>query len=115
MVRNYEIMYILRSSLSDVSQKIKSINQVLIENKIELIKTDELGLKDFAYKIENEKNGYYVVTKFLSEPNFLKTFEHFLRFDNDVLRYLITKDRCFEDNNGTTNDEDVNKEVEKND
>ena len=115
MIRNYEIMYILKSNLNDVSQKIKSINQILAENKIELIKTDELGLKDFAYKIKNEKNGYYVVTKFLSEPNFLKTFEHFLRFDNDVLRYLITKDHYSGDDIDNENKSNDDKKVEKND
>lgn len=110
-MRNYEIMYILRPSLGDAEQKkkIKSIDQMLIENKIKLIKTDELGLKDFAYEIKKEKNGYYVVTKFSSEPSFLNVFEHFLRFDNDILRYLIVKDRCF-DNKKNNNNDKIGKE-----
>ena len=112
MIRNYEIMYILKPELGDVGQKekVKSIDQILIDNKIELVKTDELGLKDFAYKIKKEKNGYYVVTKFLSEPSFLSVFERILRFDNDILRYLIVKDYCLE-NNSDKNE----KEVKKND
>lgn len=92
--KKYEMMYILSAKLDSTKQKekIQSINKIFTDNQIELVKNIELGLKEFAYPIKKENKGYYVVTKFSSEPKLLNVLDHYLRFDNDILRYLIIKD-----------------------
>lgn len=114
--QNYEMMYILSTKLDNdkQKQKIENINKFFIDNQIELTKSTELGLKEFAYPIKKENQGYYMLIKFVSEPEKLNVLTHYLRFDNDILRYLIVKDFAINNKKeeNTINNKNLKKENE---
>lgn len=93
-MKKYEIMYILRSTLDDAARKSENekLAGLLTGNGAKITKTDEWGARDLAYEIKGEKKGYYVVVKLEAEQEALKEFDRLTKFNNNVLRYLITVD-----------------------
>ena len=92
-MRNYEIMYILKSDIDDAGRK--SVNdelaKILTDNGGKVNATDEsMGLRDLAYPIKDEKKGYYVVIKVTMGNEAINEFNRRVRIHPSVLRFLIT-------------------------
>lgn len=51
---------------------------------------DFWGARGFAYKIENEKWGYYFVCQFEIEPGEIAKIERELNIDGKIVRFLFT-------------------------
>ena len=47
------------------------------------------GKRDLAYEITNQKRGNFIQINFSSMPKYLKKFIYDLKFDTNVLRFLI--------------------------
>ncbi len=94
-MKKYEIMYILKSSLDDAARKaqIEKLHGIITKNGGKVNNVNEWGLRDLAYPIKKEIKGYYVVIKIEAENVALKEFDRLTRFDNNVLRTLITVDQ----------------------
>lgn len=94
-MKKYEIMYILKSSLDDAARKaqIEKLHGIITKNGGKVNNVNEWGLRDLAYPIKKEIKGYYVVIKVEAENVALKEFDRLTRFDNNVLRTLITVDQ----------------------
>lgn len=91
---NYEIMFIVRPTLSE--EEIKGVSasfeKVLTDNGAKNVKVKELGQKELAYEIKKFKSGYYfLATLEASDDNAIKEFDRLALISNDVIRHLITK------------------------
>lgn len=62
----------------------------LIKENAENVEVDEWGKRKLAYDINYESEGYYVVYKFDSKPDFPAEFERIINITDGVLRSLIT-------------------------
>ena len=52
-----------------------------------------MGKKKLAYEIKKNKEGYYVVINFESNPELIKELERVYRITDDVIKFLtIRKD-----------------------
>ncbi|MCQ2793925.1 MAG: 30S ribosomal protein S6 [Bacilli bacterium] len=91
-MKKYEIMYILKADLDDAARKkeVSKLHEILTKNGAKITKVDEWGVKDFAYEIKDQKKGYYVVLKVLTDAAVLNEFSRLVRIDEHVIRYLIT-------------------------
>lgn len=49
------------------------------------------GKRDLAYWIKNQKQGNFIQINFSSLPKYLNNFANDLKFDSNVLRFLILK------------------------
>lgn len=92
-MKKYEIMYILKAELEENARKdeIAKLQKVIEDEKAKVTDTKEWGVRDFAYPIKEQSKGYYVILKINAESA-LKEFPRVARFDQNVLRYLITVD-----------------------
>ena len=90
-MRHYEIVCIFDPNLDEAvaTQKLDALNPLLLKDDGEIVAIDHWGLKQFAYPIKDRKNGYYVVSQMIVDPEGLPEFERLLGLDEDVLRYLI--------------------------
>ena len=91
---NYEIMFIVRPTLSE--EEIKgvrtSFEKVLTDNRAKNVNMKELGQKELAYEIKKFKSGYYfLATLEASDDKAIKEFDRLALISNDVIRHLITK------------------------
>lgn len=93
-MKKYEIMYILKASLDDAARKaeVDKLHGIITSNGGKITDVNEWGLREFAYPIKKETKGYYVVIKIEADNVALNEFDRITRFDNNVLRTLVTVD-----------------------
>lgn len=90
MIRNYEMMYILRPDLGEeqvqeVSTKYKTMLQ---EAGAEDLQVQIRGKRHLAYPIQNFNDGIYIQLNYSANGAQVKPLERDMRFSEDVIRYL---------------------------
>ncbi len=97
-MRNYEIMFVVRPTLSeDEIKKVASNFQKTLEtNGAKVNNVDAWGQKTLAYdiKVGNNvyKSGYYFVLNIeSSDDKAVKEFDRLALISNDIVRHLIIK------------------------
>jgi len=88
----YELMYIINPNLSEeetaaVVEKFKA----LVEQNGTLEEMEEIGKRKLAYEINYISEGYYVLVKFTSGPDFPAELDRVLGITDGILRSLITR------------------------
>ena len=88
---NYELMYIIDALLDEEAiAAIVSRFKELIEANGTINEFDEMGKKKLAYLIDDKPEGYYVLIKFTSGPDFPSELDRVLRITDGIMRSLIT-------------------------
>jgi len=87
----YEVMYIISGKLSEeeaapIVEKFKA----LVEANGTLDEMSEMEKKKLAYEINYISEGYYVLMKFTSAPEFPAELDRILGITDGVIRSLIT-------------------------
>lgn len=93
-MRNYEIMMIVKPTLSEDETKkvIENFKNILISNNAKVVSTKDMGQKELAYEIKNNKSGYYYVYEIeASDDKAINEFDRLSLINGDVIRHLITK------------------------
>lgn len=104
---NYESVLIARQDLgaSQVNSLVSDLSEVIKKEGGEVVKTDNWGLKNLAYRIKKNRKGYYVLLNIVAPAQAIFEYERRIRLNEDVIRYMTVKVDEF--NNETTSDEDV--------
>lgn len=95
MIRTYELMYVIDSSLPEENIKtvIEKINNTIKKNG-ELLEQQNLGDRKLAYPIKKKQRGTYILNVIKGENNTITETERTLKITDGVLRYLtIRKDK----------------------
>jgi len=87
----YEVMYIISGKLSEeeaapIVEKFKT----LIEENGTIDEMEEMGKRKLAYEINYISEGYYVLVKFTSGPEFPAELDRILGITDGVIRSMIT-------------------------
>ncbi len=93
-MRKYEIMFIVRPTLSEEETKnvISSFEKVLTDNKAKIVGKKDMGQRDLAYEIKKFKSGYYYLFNIeANEDKAVREFDRLALISKDVIRHLITK------------------------
>lgn len=93
-MRNYEIMFIVRPTLTE--EEIKAVAEnfknVLTNNGANVTNFKEMGQRELAYEIKKFKNGYYFLINLeANDDKAIKEFDRLALISSDVIRHLITK------------------------
>lgn len=88
---NYELMYIIdldrgEEGIAALVEKFKT----LIEANGTVTEFEEMGKRRLAYLINDKPEGYYVLAKFTSAPEFPAELDRVLKITDGVMRSLIT-------------------------
>ena len=91
-MRNYETMLILPAEADEqvVSGVVDRINRTLADTGGKVEKIDRWGRKRFAYEIDRQTEGYYVVVGLISDPSVLRELERVLSLADEVIRFKTT-------------------------
>lgn len=92
MMRNYELIYVLRPNLEEdaktaVLDKISGI----IAASGEVVKVDAWGNRKLAYEIEKLTEGYYVLVNFNATTDVPKEIDRNLKIMDNAIRHMIVK------------------------
>jgi small subunit ribosomal protein S6 len=92
MANTYRLIVVLGASLGDEgSASLTDTIKAKIESGATLNSLDSLGIKELAYEINGEKNGYYVQANFTADSDFPKELERVLKITDGVIRYLVVR------------------------
>lgn len=87
----YEAMLVF--SLKEGEDQAKALTEkfkALIEKNGTIEDSDEWGKRKLAYEINYETEGFYVVFKFSSKPDFPAELDRVLKITDGVIRSMIT-------------------------
>lgn len=92
-MQSYEFMVILSGKLEEEKNDgiLKEIENIIQENKGEILKIDKMGRRKLAYEIQSETDGYYVLFYIKANKVLLNELEKFCRINESVLRQMILK------------------------
>lgn len=104
---NYESVLIARQDLgaSQVNNLIANLSEVLKKEGGEVVKVDNWGLKNLAYRIKKNRKGHYVLLNITAPAKAIFEYERLMRLNEDVIRYMTIKVDEF--NNEMSSDEDI--------
>ena len=88
---NYELMYIIdadggEEQIAATVEKFKA----LIEANGTVNELEEMGKRKLAYLINDKPDGYYVLVRFTSGPEFPAELDRVLKITDGIMRSLIT-------------------------
>ena len=89
----YETVFISRQDLSvaQVEQMTKDYSKILTDMGGKILKTEQWGLRTFAYRINKAKKGHYtLVESDVAGPAIIE-MERLMRNSEDVVRYMSLK------------------------
>ena len=106
-MNKYESVFIARQDLgaSQVSSLIDSLKEVVASQGGEVVRVDNWGLKNLAYRIKKNRKGHYVLLNIVAPAKAIFEYERLMRLNEDVIRYMTIKVDEF--NNEMSSDEDV--------
>ena len=90
-MKKYEVMYIINAMVEEEDRKnlIENLAKIITDEGGKVTKTDEWGMRDFAYAIDHMNKGYYVVTTFEADNDCVKEFDRLMGINPNVVRYMI--------------------------
>ena len=105
---NYESVLIARQDLgaSQVSNIVSDLSDIIKKEGGEVVRVDNWGLKNVAYRIKKNRKGHYVVMNIAAPANAIAEFERIMRFNEDIIRYMTVKVDEFSEDSSASNDKD---------
>ena len=91
-MKKYEIMYILKANLEDAdrNQLIGKLHDILVLEGGSVEDVTEWGIRDYAYEINGDKKGYYVLVTINTESTKgIEEFKRVTKINPNVVRSLI--------------------------
>nr|YP_009093533.1 ribosomal protein S6 [Conticribra weissflogii]AIR76206.1 ribosomal protein S6 [Conticribra weissflogii] len=87
----YEMMILLTEEFNDNELKNWAFNYAKALRKLNAseISVISRGKRDLAYEIANQKRGNFIQINFSSIPKYVENFSSSLKFDSNVLRFLV--------------------------
>ena len=90
---NYESVFIARQDLaaSQVNALANDMAEVIKKNGGEVVKIDNWGLKNLAYRVQKNRKGHYVLMNITAPAAAVHEYERLMRVNEDVIRYMTVK------------------------
>ena len=90
-MKNYELLYILDVTLADDAREalIEKITAMVTSNGGEAQDPERWGVKKYAYAINFQNEGYYVLMNFKANSNVPKLLESQLLILDGVVRHMV--------------------------
>lgn len=112
-MNKYESVLIARQDLgaSQVNSLVDSLKEVVNKQGGEVVRVDNWGLKNLAYRIKKNRKGHYVLLNISAPATAVAEYERVMRVNEDIIRYMTVKVDEFSDN--TSSDEVVSVSAEE--
>ena len=90
-MREYEVMLILPAEADEsvVTTAVDRIAKSAAGGGGEILNIDRWGRRRFAYEIEDQNEGYYVVVRFTADPTTQVEMDRTLTLADEVIRFKI--------------------------
>ncbi len=92
-MRQYELILIVQPDLDEdtTNAVVDRVKSSITDNGGAVLKTDNWGLRQLAYEINDFREGYYVFMEVEFEPAYGTELKQNLRYVEPIIRYMLTK------------------------
>ncbi len=93
-MNNYEIMFIVRPTLSEdeIKKVIGNFGKTLTDNGATITEQKDMGQRELAYEIKKYKNGYYFLFNVeANNADAIKEFDRLALISEDIIRHIVIK------------------------
>ena len=89
-MKQYETMYIIKSTLDDAvrASLAENMHGIITAHGGTIDNVDDWGMRDFAYEINHMSKGYYVVLTYTVGVEGLNEFQRLMGINGDIVRFL---------------------------
>ena len=89
----YESVLIARQDLgaSQVSNIVSEMSKVIADQGGEVVRVDNWGLKNLAYRIKKNRKGHYVLLNIAAPATAVAEYERVMRVNEDIIRYMTVR------------------------
>lgn len=89
-MKQYETMYIVKAELADEERTslIEEMHGIITKHGGTIDNVDEWGMREFAYEIDFQKKGYYVVVTYSVDHEGLNEFKRLMGINTGIVRSL---------------------------
>jgi small subunit ribosomal protein S6 len=90
-LRDYEVMLILPADADEsvVGTAVDRISRTIADAGGDVRNIDRWGRRRFAYEIDKQTEGYYVVVSFKAEPSALAELDRALLLADEIVRFKV--------------------------
>ena len=91
-MNKYETIFIVNPNVAEEGTKslIEKFSAI-INNDGKVLDVEEMGKKKLAYEIKKNKEGFYIVINFESNPEVIQELERVYRITDDVIKFLTIR------------------------
>ena len=92
-MNKYESVLIARQELgaSQVNTLVDELKNVISAQGGEVVRVDNWGLKNLAYRIKKNRKGHYVLLNIAAPANAVAEYERVMRVNEDIIRYMTVR------------------------
>ena len=111
-MNKYESVLIARQDLgaSQVNTLVDELKNVISAQGGEVVRVDNWGLKNLAYRIKKNRKGHYVLMNISAPASAVAEYERVMRVNEDIIRYMTVRVEDFSEN---SNNDGVESAVEE--
>src|SRR5512140_2697698 len=89
----YESIFIINPNINDeeTAAVIKKMQDVVVKQGGEMLKSEDWGKKKLAYEIKKQKRGHYAFFQFKAAPAVVSELERTYKLTDSVIKFLTVK------------------------
>jgi len=93
MKRIYENLFIVKPDATeeDIDQLVELLSKYITTGGGVVDKVEKWGKRKLAYRVEKNREGYYVLLQFTAEPSTVKEFERRMRVQDSIIKFLTVR------------------------
>jgi len=92
-MRIYENLFIVKPDAAeeDIDSLIEQMSKNITTAGGTVDKVEKWGKRRLAYRVEKQREGYYVLLTFTTEPSVVREFERRMRVQDSVIKFLTVR------------------------
>ena len=92
-LNKYETIIIIDPNLEAEATEsiIGNVKNLISDNNCQITKIDKWGKRRLAYEVKGNKEGYYLLINYTSEPQFIQRLSQYFSLTEDIIKYMTVR------------------------
>ena len=90
-MKKYELLYAISATVPEAERDsiINRFSKFVEDRKGKITSIDKWGMKKFAYKINFQDEGFYVLMNFEADPSIIRELENAINIFEPIVRKMV--------------------------
>ncbi|HBE03426.1 MAG: 30S ribosomal protein S6 [Spirochaetes bacterium GWF1_41_5] len=91
MENTYEIIIIFNKKEELFKKNLEEIKKYLEKIQAHIVSEDDMGIKELAYEVKNNRDGHYYLINFTVSSLKIIELNNMIRLNEEIIRHLVVK------------------------